>query len=273
MISMSSIELPTVTLVDVDGTVSNTREHMLGYNSRLAKAFPEISLEYLEGLGAARAAYRNDNSNLTHSQQSEKWRLDKPGHSFDSQTSFMEATNSELFTPELMRSIREWGANPDNFGHGEYEDVAYFINAINTLGSLAVIFTLGSREHASDEPGWQERKILSAPNLAHLPRHVAETLPEGGKGEVIAKWYNHSNNTFLIPRTDGGAPVLAQGAVMVDDVMHNLTRLPDQALGVLVDRDNKHTESNVPAGIKIVRSLRDVPALVKQYDAFRRDPQ
>jgi hypothetical protein len=60
---------------------------------------------------------------------------------------------------------------------------------------------------------------------------------------------------------------------MVDDVLHNLTRLPYQALGVLIDRNNKHTESNVPAGIKIARSLRDVPALVEQYDAFRRDPQ
>jgi hypothetical protein len=243
---------------------------MQGYNQRLAAAFPEIPQELLGDLGAARVAYRNEHADLTHAQQSAEWERKHPGLSFDSQTSFFEGTAPDIFTPALMTRIRKWGANPENFGHGEYGDVAPLIAGLRRIGSLPILLTLGSRERATREPGWQERKILSAPNLSPLARHVAESLPAGGKGELIGSWYDPDTNTFRIPRTDGGEPVLSRGAVMVDDVRHNVEHMPPQTLGVLVDRQGKHLDRTMPPNVEVVRSLEEVPALVEHYAAIRR---
>ena len=162
------------------------------------------------------------------------------------------------------------GAVPENFGHGEYEDVPDLLVGLHEIGSFPILFTLGSREHATGEPGWQERKVLSAPNLRYVARHIAEGLPEGGKGERIGTWYDRNNDIFLIPRTDGGESVVSIGAVLVDDVEHNVESMPAQALGILLDRKGKH-EGSLPSNVCIVRSLKSVPAIVSDYAAMRRD--
>jgi hypothetical protein len=261
--------LPVVTLVDVDGTVSDTRTHMEGYNDRLAAAFPEIPDGLLSELGAARVAYRKQYANLPHSEQSGLWNQQHPGQSFDSQTSFLEGEAPDVFTPELMERIRQWGTDPENFGHGEYDDVAPLLAGLRRIGSMPILFTLGSRERTTGEPGWQERKILSAPNLRDLPRHVAERLPEGGKGEVISTWYDDDTDTFRIPRTDGGAIVVARSVALVDDVWHNIEHTPGQALGILLDRKGKHGDQSLPGNIRVATSLTEVPAMVSEYAAMR----
>lgn len=262
--------IPTVTLTDVDGTTSDTRVHMQGYNDRLANAFPEIPEGLLQDLGAARVAYRNKYAELTHAQQSELWNRQHPGLSLDSQTSFFEGEAPDIFTPELMSRIRAWGEDPENFGHGEYDDVAPFLDGLHRVGSLPVLVTLGSRERATGEPGWQERKVLSAPSLRPLARYVAESLPEGGKGELIGTWYDADADVFQIPRTDGGEVITSRGALLVDDVEHNVAHTHPRAMAVLLDRKGKYEGRRLPSNVRRVQSLTEVPAIVRNYDMMRR---
>jgi hypothetical protein len=277
--------IPTVLLLDVDGTGSDTRKHMgywakdeggarvrvPGYNDRLAAAFPEIPLEFLEGLGAVRVAYRKQNPHLTHSQQAVQWEAEHPGSRLDSITSFYTGAAPEVFTDDLERRIRLWNRDPSNIGHGEYSDLAPAVARLHEMGMFIILLTQGSRERDTGEDGWQVDKIRGAPTIAPLAQHVAETLPSGGKGELIGRWYDANTDTFRIPRTDGGEPVMARGAVLVDDVEHNVAHIPSQAMGVLLDRSGKYEGRTLPPNVRAARSLSEVPAMVRDYEALRRE--
>lgn len=259
----------TAALTDVDGTLSDTRTHMEGYNERLQAAFPEIPEDMLSDLGAARVAYRKQWADLTHAQQSQRWEANHPGLKFDSQTAFFEGEAPEVFTPELMRRIREWGADPANFGHGEYDDNEAYFQGLRRIGAMPVLFTLGSREHSNNEPGWQYRKIASGPHMAGLAAHIAEEMPLGGKGELVTNWHDEPTDTFHIPRTDGGGPIVARNVALVDDVFHNLEELPDEALGILVDRKGKYEGKPLPSNVEVARSLEEVPDMIDRYQQLR----
>jgi FMN phosphatase YigB (HAD superfamily) len=236
---------------------------MPGLNERLIAAFPQIG-EAMPSILARRQAFRDEHVSLSFAQQDEVWQQRYPGTTSHSQLDIYRSLAPETFDTTTTTAVKQWLRDPDNFGFAEYPDTPALFEGLRRIGVPAVIFTLGDPEF------WQPIKLDSAPSLRGLPRHITDTLPLGGKGEVVANTYDSDADAFRFPRTDGGEPIEAKGAVMVDDSMHNVTELPPQALGVLVDRKGRHLDSRTPPNVEVVRSLDEVPALVERYAAMRK---
>jgi FMN phosphatase YigB (HAD superfamily) len=257
-----------VTLLDIDGTTSDTATHMSGLNERLATAFPAIGAA-LDGIKQQRQAFRNEHGHLSFAEQDALWQQRYPGTTSHSQLDIYRTFAPDVFDNETTAAVHTWLDDAENFGYAEYDDVQPMLEGLRRIGSPAVLFTLGQYETPTGEPGWQQRKIQSAPSLRDLPSHVTDTLPAGGKGETIAQAYNADQGLFHFPRTDGEAPMITRGLVMVDDSTHNLEHLPPQALGILIDRQGKKAHWKAPANVHVVDSLEEVPALVQAYAAQR----
>lgn len=262
---MSSFEsMPgAMALVDVDGTTSNTAQHMLGLNERLVAEFPQIG-GAMPDILARRQAFRDEHAGLSFAEQDKIWQRRYPGTTSHSQLDIYRSLAPDVFDPRTTAAVKEWLRDPANFGSAEYPDTPALFQGLRKIGAPVVIFTLGDPEF------WQPAKLDSAPSLRDVPRHITGTLPPGGKGEVIANTYDPDADVFRFPRTDGGEQIVARGAVMIDDSTHNVAELPPQALGVLVDRKGKHLDSSMPTNVEVVRSLYEVPALVERYAAIRR---
>ncbi|HSD55954.1 MAG TPA: hypothetical protein VLA92_02260 [Candidatus Saccharimonadales bacterium] len=258
------LQTRTAVLIDVDGTTSNTAEHMAGLNERLINAFPLIA-EALPAIREKRRAFRKELGHLSFSGQDKAWQQRYPGTTSHSQLDIYRTFAPDVFDDQLTNNVYEWLQDTRNFGHAEYDDTAPMLAGLQQLGALPVIFTLGQKHvDRAGRPGWQRLKIDSAPNLRSLHTRIEETLPEGGKGAIIAQSYDETLGTFLFPLDDTDGVVSSEHLVMVDDSIDNLD-LPPQALGVLVDRTGKYSEQELVTNIEVVTSLREVPAIVARY--------
>lgn len=227
----------TLVLFDVDGTTSNTAQHMQGFNRRLAEAFPHIG-EMLPTIRQKRAAFRREHGHLSFTQQDILWQRQYPGTTSHSQFDIYRTFAPEVFDDSTTAAVNEWLQEPTNFGHGEYDDVAFTMQALRRIGAMPALFTLGQHKTASGEPGWQELKLRSAPTLSVIPSHIAGALPAGGKGQVIAESYRANDNLFHFPTTDRSPSIQARNVILVDDSLDNLN-LPPQAQGVYIDREQQ----------------------------------
>ncbi|HJQ09036.1 MAG TPA: hypothetical protein VJ836_06160 [Candidatus Saccharimonadales bacterium] len=258
-----------IALVDVDGTVSSTPQHMAGLNERLAADFPAIG-ERLEEIKAQRAAFRDSYGHLSFAEQDEIWQSLYPGTTSHSQLDIYRTFAPDIFDTQTTAEVKEWLSDPENFGYAEYDDVRPMFEGLRRIGSPAVLFTLGQYETSDGEPGWQQLKIKSSPLLRSLPSHITETLPPEGKGTVICQAYNQKEGLFRFPLTDGGESITTRSIVMVDDSAHNM-RLPGAAMGILIDRGGKKANWQAPSNVHVVRSLEEVPVLIEEYAVLRRD--
>lgn len=265
--------------LDVDGTLSSTQRHMkgwetedgqhiAGFNDRLMQAFPVLE-PHMDDLVAARIAFRNEFGHLPHTEQSQVWGQRHDGYNFDSQFGFYFGELPDVFTPEMRVQIREWSRNPNNFGYGEYDDVPLLIKGLHALGKPAILHTMGhdiTVEGGVSMPGWQRLKVESSPTLCQFPQHITAQLPQDGKGEQYTNWYDRHSNTFIIPRTDKpGEFIEARKAVLLDDSEHNIRHMPENALGILVDRNNQHANTTLPDRVHRVRSVAEAPEVIANF--------
>lgn len=257
----------TVVLLDIDGTTSDTAAHMSGLNDRLAAEFPEIG-EVLPNIRAERSAFRKEYGHLSFAEQDDIWQQQYPGTTSHSQLDIYKTFAPEVFTKEKTEQVYEWLSDPKNFGYSEYDDVEPMMDGLRRIGATAILFTLGQDKTPQGEAGWQQLKIAGSPRLRELRGHITQTLPEGGKGQVIDESYNEETGLYTFPMPDG-EDLVTRGIVMVDDSTHNLN-IAEPGLGILIDRKGKKTEWQHTDNVQVVQSLEHVPALVEQYSAIRR---
>lgn len=258
------LQTRTAVLIDIDGTTSNTAEHMAGLNERLIDAFPSIA-QALPIIREKRRAFRRELGHLSFTGQDNIWRQRHPGTTSHSQLDIYRTFAPDIFDDQLTSDVYDWLQDTQNFGHAEYDDTASMLAGLRQIGALPVIFTLGQKHvDRAGRPGWQRLKIDSAPNLRSLHARIEDTLPQGGKGEMIAQSYDETLNTFLFPLDDSYGVVSSERIVMVDDSIDNLD-MPPQSLGILVDRKGKHDGQELATNIQVVRSLHEVPAIVAHY--------
>ena len=254
-------------LLDIDGTTSNTAAHMKGLESRLVQAFPEVSTA-LSHVRAERKAFRAQYSHLSHVQQDAIWQQHYPNTSYYSHLDAYQALAPEVFTKQKTAEVHGWLSEPANFGYAEYADVEPMMEGLCKIGALAALFTLGQTETSAGKPGWQTLKVASSPRFSHMRQHIAATLPEGGKGQVINESYDQERDQFRFDMTDQLGGIVTNNLVMVDDSIHNL-HITQPGLGILIDRQGRHSEREYPSNIHVVQSLEEVPVLVETYVAGR----
>jgi FMN phosphatase YigB (HAD superfamily) len=261
----ANIETGILTLLDVDGTLSDTATHMTGLNDRLSRAFPQIG-EALPNIGEQRKAFRREYGQLSFTQQDQIWRSLHPGAgSMHSQLNVYRAFAPDVFDAQTTEEVRDWLADPNNFGSAEYPDVAPMLDGLQRIGSQVILFTLGS------ETFWQPTKLDSSPLLCDYPRHIPSALPDEGKGAVIARSYDHNRGKYQLP-VDNGGPFEANAVVLVDDSRHNMN-LPASALGILIDRNDMYSNWDHPDNVTVINSLEYVPELVAEYAALRQQDE
>jgi len=253
----------TCVLLDIDGTMSDTRAHMQALNERLAEAFPVVG-DALPRIRAQRHAFREQYGHLAHDEQDTIWQHHHPDTSLHSQLDVYRSLAPDVFTEEKTAEVYRWLSHPVNFGYAEYEDVQPMIDGLRPLGVAKALFTLGQRTTVDGAPGWQQLKIAASPRLSQFYSHIADSLPGGGKGEIINRSYDAHTDTFRFPMTDKLGSIATKGIVLVDDSEHNM-QIAQPGLGILVDRSGKHIAKEYPSNIHIVRSLIEVPDLVGAY--------